>query len=400
MPEFTYTARTLAGEKVNGSLSAATQREALSQLAQRQLFPLDVRQGKAARMGLGGRRISKQLLATTYGQLADLLHSGVPLLRSLKVLLRQTKQASLQEILARITDDVEQGSSLAEAMARHPRTFDDLTISIVRAGGEGGFLEEALEQVAQFTEKQEELKSRTMGAIAYPIFLCIVGTIVVSCLMIFLVPYFEPLFERLRERGELPGITEWLLFFSHIMQSYGLFILVGLIALGIWLNRTLATESGRLVADRIKIKLPLVGRVFLQLAVGRFCRILGTLLKNGVPIIKSLQIASDSTGNKVLAGSVLAAAENVSQGDSLAQPLGASGHFPISVVEMIAVAEESNSLEKVLVDVADGLDRRTWRQLDLAVRLLEPLLLLLLAGAVLMIVLALLLPVVKMSGAV
>jgi type II secretory pathway component PulF len=221
--------------------------------------------------------------------------------------------------------------------------------------------------------------------------------LVVTGLMIFLVPRFAGIFQRLREKGELPALTEALLWCSEMMQNYGLILLGGLVAGGFAIRYYLQTEPGKLMLDRVLIRIPMAGTVFLNLAVSRFCRVLGTLLKNGVPILKSLEISSDSTGNRVLAQAIRKAAENISSGESLAKPLAASGHFPSNVVEMIAVAEESNSLEKVLVDVADGLDRRTWRQLELVVRLLEPLLLLLLAVAVLLIVLALLLPVIKMS---
>lgn len=397
MPDFTYVARDRAGKKVQGTLSAGTQRDALAQLSQKLLFPLEVKTAPPARPMFGGRRVSPTLLATFYGQLADLLHSGVPLLRSITVLEKQAKHARFKEIVSDLRAKVEEGHSLSECMQRHPLVFPELAVSIVRAGGEGGFLEEALEQISEFTEKQEDLKGRTMGAVAYPAFLLAVGVLVVTGLMIFLVPRFAGIFERLREKGELPALTEALLWCSELMQNYGLVLLGGLVAGGMAIRYYLKTDPGRLMFDRVLIRIPLAGAVFLNLAVSRFCRVLGTLLKNGVPILKSLEISSDSTGNRVLAQAIRKAAENISSGESLAKPLAASGHFPSNVVEMIAVAEESNSLEKVLVDVADGLDRRTWRQLELVVRLLEPLLLLLLAVAVLLIVLALLLPVIKMS---
>jgi len=174
--------------------------------------------------------------------------------------------------------------------------------------------------------------------------------------------------------------------------------LLALVALAAWLlRRWLRTEKGRLWWDATRIRLPMVGTIFLHLAVARFCRVLGTLLHNGVPIIRSLQIASDATANRVLAQAVQEASENISAGQTLAGPLGASGKFPATVVEMIAVAEQSNTLESVLLSIADGLERRTWRRLDLAVRMLEPVLLLIIAGIVLFVVIALLLPVLKMS---
>jgi general secretion pathway protein F/type IV pilus assembly protein PilC len=397
MPDFVYTARNLSGQKVSGRLTAGSQHEALAALDQQALFPLVVAPEKTSGPAWRSRRIKPQLVATAYGQLADLLRSGVPLLRSLEVLLRQTSHPGLKDVLQDIRDHVEDGRSMSESMARHPRVFSEMAISMVRAGAEGGFLEEALDRVADFTEKAEDMKSRVLGAVAYPIFLGVVGTCVVIGLMVFAVPKFEGLFSRLRERGELPAPTEWLLATSSVLSQWWWVILIVLVAAGVAARARLSTDAGRVWQDRIKLKLPGAGTIFKNLAVARFCRVLGTLLKNGVPILKSLEISSDSTGNRVLASAIRDAAENISAGQSLAAPLVHCKQFPPAVVEMISVAEEANTLDTVLVDIADGLERRTWRQLDLFVRLLEPLMLLVLALAVLLLAVALLLPVIKMS---
>ena len=220
---------------------------------------------------------------------------------------------------------------------------------------------------------------------------------VVTVLIVFFVPRFEGLFDRLREEGELPALTIGLLWTSHQSWRWGWLVLLAAVAAGWYLRRWLGTEAGRLWSDRVRLKLPLVGPIFLSLAVARFCRVLGTLLRNGVPILRSLESSSEATGNRVLAEAVRKASENISAGQPLAKPLAASGQFPPIVVEMIAVAEQANTLEKVLLEIADSLERRTWRRLDLAVRLIEPILLLILATAVLLVVIALLLPVLKMG---
>jgi general secretion pathway protein F/type IV pilus assembly protein PilC len=305
MPDFAYTARDLSGRKVSGKISAGTQHEALAVLDQQALFPLQIKAEAAATSTWRGRRIKPQLMATAYGQLADLLRSGVPLLRSLAVLRKQTSHPGLSAILEQLHDQVEEGKSLGEAMSRFPKVFSEMAISMVRAGTEGGFLEEALDRVADFTEKQEDMKSRTLGAIAYPIFLGVVGTLVVISLLIFAVPKFEGLFGRLRERGELPAPTEWLLALSAAMQRWWIPILAVLITGYVFARFRLSTEAGQAWIDRIKLKIPMAGKIFLNLAVSRFCRILGTLLRNGVPILKSLEISSSSTGNKVLAAAML-----------------------------------------------------------------------------------------------
>jgi general secretion pathway protein F len=283
-------------------------------------------------------------------------------------------------------------------MAKYPQVFSEMAVSMVRAGGEGGFLEGSLGQVSQFTEAQDEIKSRTLGALAYPILLMVIGSIITVGLLVFFVPNFESLFATMRERGELPWLTDVVLSTSRFLQNWGL-AFAGLIVFAVLAaRRWLAGDEGRLWRDRLKIRMPILGSVFLSFAVARFCRVLGTLLHNGVPILRSLEISADSTANRVLSAAIVKASEHISAGQRLAGPLGAGGYFPATVVEMIAVAEEANTLETVLVDIADALERRTWRKLDLAVRMIEPLMLMLLAGCVLMLVIALLMPVIKMSG--
>lgn len=399
MPDFTYTARNLTGERVSGVISAGSEREAAAVLSARELFPLQL--AAESKQAARGRsiRVRPKYVAPVYSQLAALLKSGVPLLRSIQILREQTSNAALAAVLDDLHNRVQEGATLAEGMARHPRAFGELAVSIVRAGGEGGFLEEALERIARFTEQQDELKGRVVGALAYPVFLAVVGTIVVNVLIIFFVPRFEELFARLKEQGELPWITEWLIWLSETLQSYGVFIVAGLVIAFFALKARLATDEGRAWLDRIRLRVPQAGTIYLHLAVARFCRVLGTLLSGGVPIVRSLEISSDATGNRVLSSAIREAAENISSGEALAEPLSECGHFPRSVVEMIAVAEEANTLETVLPQIADSLENQTWRRLDLFVRLLEPLMLLILAGIVLMVVIALLLPVLKMSMA-
>ncbi len=397
MPDFAYTARNPQGERVTGVLQAATEREVLSILSGQTLFPVEVVPQKHGTGIRYTRRISGQTMATIYSQLAALMRSGVPLLRSLGILRDQTSQVALREVLDDVHHRVEDGTTLADAMARYPRVFSELAVNMVRAGGEGGFLEEALDRVAKFTEQYEDMKSRTAGALAYPIFLMVFGCTIVTVLIVFFVPRFATIFDSLRARGELPALTEWLLWFSDMLRGYWAIIIAAVVAVGYFLRTQLQTDAGRRRADATKLRLPLLGGIFKSLAVARFCRVLGTMLRNGVPILKSLELSRDAAGNRVLAEAIEKASENISGGQTLAAPLRSCGHFPITVVEMIAVAEEANSLDTVLVEIADGLELRTQRRLDLMVRLIEPLMLLVLAGIVLLVVLALLLPVIKMS---
>lgn len=402
MPAFAYTARDVSGQKVTGVLEAASEREAAGALAAQALFPVEVKAASKGNLSirLGGRRVKGQDMATFYGQLASLLRSGVPMLRALSVLSEQSSNATLSEVLKELKGRVEEGEPIGNAMSRYPRVFSDMGVNMVRAGTEGGFLEDALDRVASFTELQEDLKGRTISALAYPAFLATMGTTVVGALLIFFVPQFDKMFDRLRQKDEMPQLTEYLLAFSNFLQSYGIFVLAALVVLVVIFRVQLKSERGQEIADRVKLKVPVLGGILMSLAVARFCRILGTLLGNGVPILRSLEISRTATGNRLLSRSIAEAGENISAGESLAKPLMQSGHFPQTVVEMISVAEESNSLEKVLPQIADTLEKRTFRQLDLFVRLLEPMMLLVMATVVMIVVLALMVPVIKSSSAI
>jgi general secretion pathway protein F len=401
MPDFQYTARELTGQEVTGTLTALSEQDAVNNLASKALFPIRIGLAKTetTKRKHATQRVSATHLATFYAQLGDLLHSGVPLLRSLEILERQTNRAALALVLQQVREDVADGTRLAEALRSHPRIFSELAVSMVRAGEEGGFLEDVLKRIAQFTEQQEDMKGRVVGALAYPLFLVCVGGIVVTGLIVFMVPSFAPIFERLQEKGELPYATSVLMGLSAGLQKYGLWLLLPIGGAIWWFQKYAASEEGRFNLDKWRLNVPGAGGIFRSLAIARFCRILGTLLKNGVPILPSLRIAKDATGNRVLSVAVSSAADNISAGKSLAKPLAASGQFPMEVVEMISVGEEANNLEQVLLDISDGMERRTYRKLELFVRLLEPILLLVLAVMVLFLVVALLLPVFQSAGA-
>ncbi|TWU44517.1 Type II secretion system protein F [Rubripirellula tenax] len=401
MPVFSYTARDMSGKQIVGTLDAANEREAATQLSERSLFPVEVKDASSgsSMAVLGGRKkkVSGQTMAMFYNQLASLLRAGVPMIRSLTVLSNQSGSATLKEVITDIKGKVEDGQTLGDAMARYPKVFSDMGCNMVRAGSEGGFLEDALERVGAFTELQEDLKGRTVSAMAYPIFLFSVGSVVLSALLVFFVPKFDMLFERLRKKGEMPVMTEWLLNFSNFLQSYGWILLVAAAIGLVIVNAKLKSEAGKELADRVKLKIPVLGEILMSLAVARFCRVLGTLLGNGVPILRSLEIAGSAAGNRLLSRSIADATENIKSGESLASPLRNSGYFPQSVAEMISVGEESNSLDTVLPDIADSLEKTTFRRLDLFVRLLEPMMLLVMAILVLGVVMALLVPVLKSS---
>jgi general secretion pathway protein F len=405
MPDFTYEAMARTGSKSTGTIAANSEREAAMALDAKGLFPLSIAKSRTQSTGSGStgffaKRVKGRHLATFYSQLADLLHTGVPLLRSLELLERQSTNPTLQSVLRDIRGKVADGTGLAQSMAAHPRVFNELAVSMVRAGQEGGFLEDVLKRIAAFVEHQEDMKSKVIGAMAYPVFLAIAGFTVLNVLVIFFIPKFEPIFAKLKEKDDLPQLTMYLMGFSNFLRSWPGWLTGAVIVAALTYFVTWTRGAGRVWADKRRIRLPLFGKIFLQLSLTRFTRILGTMLHNGIPILRALNIAKDSTGNRVLSMAIEKSAENVTAGEKLADPLRKSGYFPPDVVEMIAIAEESNNLEKVLIDISDSLEKRTARQLDLMVKLLEPIMLLIMASLTLVVVAGLLLPIFRMGRAV
>ena len=399
MPSYRYIARNQLGAKIEGQTEAATEAEAVANLSAAGMFPLEIKPVLQQAATGKVRRVNGQLLSGFYSQLADLLKSGVPLLRALKVLHDQTSNNNLKFVLDNIYRRVEAGETLAEAMGRFPIVFGEMGIQMVRAGGEGGFLEETLNHIADYTEAQDDLKGRIIGALVYPILLFMVMIVVVTGIMVFVVPNFASMFENMRSKGDLPVATEILLLVSDNMRPFLIIAVPALLAGGLWLRFWAGTERGSRTVDQFKLRMPVAGRVYEGFAVARFCRILGTLLRNGVPIVKSLEISGAAVGNKILSDAITKASENISGGSRLAEPLAKSGSFPRLVVEMISVAEESNTLDTILVEISEALERRNWRALDLAVRFIEPVMLVVLGLVVLAIVMALVLPLFSMDMA-
>ena len=375
MPDFKYKAKNRAGKDVVGTMTANTRKEVLERLSAQRLFPVSVEDAHKNDVNVGKwfkKRPPVTAVADFLTQLGELLENGVPVLSAFQALGKQTPNPALREVVVDIGEQVADGQSVEAAFAAHSRVFDDLTLSVIRAGSEGAFLEAALKRTSKFLEDQAEIKARVKSAMIYPTVLATVGVIVVSVLLIAFVPKFEPMFESVAESGKsLPLATIWLLAFRDFCGKYGLYVLGALFALFVWAK-----------------------------AVSKLCRVLGTLLQNGVPILRALEISSRSTGNALLQDAVENAVDAVSSGEPLAKPLQESKLIPPQAMTMISVAEESNTLEKVLLNLADSLERQLSKKIDVMVRLLEPMMLLLLAGAVFYIILALLMPVFQMTDSV
>jgi general secretion pathway protein F/type IV pilus assembly protein PilC len=398
MPDYAYVARSANGEDVAGTIVAASLREAIAILAERSLYPLKVEPVRERFRVPFRRRVGPSQLATSLTQLSDLLQNGVPLLAALGVLAEQTVHPELRRVLVDVREKVAEGTAIDQALAAHPHVFGELVVSMVRAGAEGAFLEDALKRTADFLEMQEEVRSRVKGAMFYPAFLAIVGTVITAALIVFFVPKFAELFEKLeREGGGLPFATVLLLNLSDFLGRFGGVVFLGVIALVLGIRQLIRSPAGRRWFDQFKLRMPVLGPIFLHYAVSRFCRVLGTLLKNGVPLLKALEISSQSAGNRVLEEAIRKSAENVSSGETLSKPLAQCGLIPKPVMAMISVAEQANNLDEVLVQIAESVERRMARQIDLMVRMVEPAMLLVMGVIIMFVLVALLLPIIEIS---
>ncbi|KAB2664585.1 MAG: type II secretion system F family protein [Verrucomicrobia bacterium] len=398
MADFDYTAMTESGARVSGRIEAETEAGVLRVLEEKKLFPVSVvaKGGAAATPGAPRkRRVRNADLGTLYGQLADLIGSGVPLLRALDCLVRSTPSPGLKELLREIRGLVAEGKSLTETLKLYPEVFPPLHAAMVQAGERAAFLEEVLRSLAGFIERFEELRGKVMGALIYPALLAGLGSVVMFLALMFFVPKFEPLLANAKK----PLPSEIMFAASHFVRGYWYLALAGIGAVGFWLWTALRNPATRKRLERWQLKIPVVGSALRLLAITRFCRILGTMLANGVPLLHALRISRDATGSHILSDRIAAATEAVREGRRLSEPLSEDGFIPDQILAMIAVAEESNNLDKVLVQIADTVERRTNRQVDQAVRLIEPVILCAVAAGIGFLALGLLLPIFTMASA-
>jgi len=397
MPIYTYKAMTPDGATTTGRLPAPNRSAAVEDLARRGLVAVDVQEQAAEAHAprwprTGRRRVSAAAVEAFNRELANLLAAGVPLSRALSILAREASQEAARRRWAAIHEDVAGGTSLADAMARWPDTFPAVQVAMVRAGETGGFLDVVLEQIANFRARERDLVARVRSALVYPAVLSVLAAGVLIFLLLFFIPRFSQIFQDFGEN--LPAMTRAVVAVSRAAGRYGLLIVAGLLAGAVAVRRLLDTPAGRRTAERLLLATPLVGQVVARFALVRFCRMLGTLLGAGVPLLTSLRVAREAIGHQTLTETVSRAIDQVQQGQPLARSLAAEGRlFPPSAVEMIAVAEESGRLDTELTRLATVYEAELDRRLRTLVSLAEPALLFVMAAVVGTIVISMLLPI-------
>ncbi len=417
MPKFNYVALDARGQESVGVLEAANTNDAIGQLRQAGFFPTSVlEEGKGgtskavkkavkAASAPAASKNSKALfekktvktksLMIFTRQLATLIDSGLPLLRGLTVLAKQEKDLVLKNTINVLADSVQGGSTFSESLAQHPKIFNKLYINMVKAGELGGVLELVLNRLAEFQEKAQKVANKVKAAMAYPVIVLIIAILIMWFLLVFIVPKFEQIFHDMLAGKPLPAMTQIVIGVSKAVQTNFLMIIGGVVALIVGYVVFSRSEKGRSVLDRVKLRVPVLGDLLRKSAISRFSRTLGTLVTSGVPILQALNITKETAGNVVIAEAIMKVHDAVKEGESIVQPLEASGVFPPMVISMIDVGEETGQLPEMLLKVADVYDDEVDNAVVALTSMLEPLMIVFLALIVGSIVIALFMPLIS-----
>jgi type IV pilus assembly protein PilC len=396
--EYAYTGRNAANKVVKGRIDGSTEGVVVSRLRALGISPITVTEASAS---TGFRReitlpgfekgVKLKDLAVMARQMSTMISSGLTLIRTLSILAEQTENKVLGATLETVRTEVEAGSALSDAMARQVKIFPPLMISLVRAGEAGGFLEQTLQSIAVSFEKDVKLRSTIKSALTYPVAVLIIAFVAVVGMLIFVVPIFQQMFDDLG--GELPLPTQFLVLLSNNMIWIGPLLLVAIIAFSAWWRANKNEARVMAVVDPIRLRIPVFGGLFKKVAIARFTRNFGTMIGSGVPILQSLKIVGETSGNYVIESALVKVAESVRQGKSISGPLALEPVFPSMVVQMIAVGEDSGSLETMLRKVADFYDEEVEATAEQLTALIEPLMIAVIGAVIGGMIVALYLPI-------
>jgi type IV pilus assembly protein PilC len=401
MPFYLYVAENKKGKKLKGEIEAADEKIAMSQLRRRNLRvtklkpkPKDIFEN----VSFMQPKVRNKDIVIFTRQFSTMIDAGLPLVQGLSILGDQTDNKTFKVILKTLKKDVEGGSTLAEAMQRHPKIFDDLFVNLIAAGEVGGILDTILQRLATFIEKAEELKSRIKGALTYPIVVIAIAIIVIAVILIFVIPVFEDMFSSFGKALPLP--TQIVVGMSNFMKSNIHWMIIALIGVSFLFKKYRGTAAGRKQTDSLALKLPIFGSLLKKTAVARFTRTLGTMLASGVPILDSLEIVAKTAGNVIIEEIVLDVRGSIAEGQTISEPLAETDVFPGMVVQMISVGEATGALDTMLEKIADFYDKEVDAAVDAMTSMLEPLLMLFLGGSIGGLVVAMYLPIFSMAGAI
>ncbi|MEI7935424.1 MAG: type II secretion system F family protein [Verrucomicrobiota bacterium] len=429
MPKYNYVAMDQHGKETKGTLEVASQNEAIGRVKEMGLFPtriIETEKGKgdkkagpapkagAKKKGKGkgininlnfkipgmGGRVKSKVLTTFTRQLATLVDAGLPLLRGLRVLEKQERNATLKGIIGELAASIEGGSTFSEGLAQHPKVFNRLFVNMVKAGELGGVLEVVLNRLSEFMEKAQKIKGKVVAAMFYPIAVLVVAGAILTILMVVVIPKFKEVFNGMLEGKSLPGFTLLVLGISEVIKDHFILTVAGVAVFVVVFMLFIRTKFGRMVWDKFKLKVPVVGPVVSKVAISRFTRTLGTLVSSGVPILQALTIVKETAGNVIIAGAVNSVHESVKEGETITAPLEASGVFPPMVISMVDVGEQTGALPEMLLKIADNYDEEVDNAVAAMTSLLEPIMIVFLAVIVGSIVIAMFLPLIELMNSV
>ena len=454
MSEFKFTARDDGGAVIDGSLDAANQAEALEIISSNGFVPLTLndkavsspssssgggashrRRGRGAavkektkkekapsakaaakaaakskgkedgksalqmeiKLPAGMTRVKPKELMVLTRQMATLVNAGLPLVRSLEVLEKQTKNTVLKSALYEMVDSIKSGSTFAESLTQHPKIFDKLYVNMVRAGELGGVLDKVLLSLSEFMEKLQKIKGKVVSAMVYPAVVMTMATLILIFLMIFIIPQFEKIFtDVLGEGSQLPPLTVLVIGISSFMMSKWWLIIAVVVGSVILFRVMAATTGGRKIVDKLKLKLPMFGSLIVKSSISRMTRTLGTLMDSGVPVLQALTIVRETSGNVVLADAINSVHDSVKEGENMAPPMDATKLFPPMVISMVEVGEETGELPDMLMRIADNYEEEVDNAVNALTSIIEPVMIVALAFIVGTIVIALFLPLIKL----
>ncbi len=404
MATFAYVGRTRSGAVKKGELSAKTRDEAVDQLRKQSVVVTSLEEKKSGKGGFNvsfGSGLTDKDLVVFTRQFGTMINAGLPLVQCLEILSTQSENKVLRETVGEVKIQVEAGSTFSDALRRHPKVFDDLYVNLVHAGEVGGLLDTILTRLAQYIEKAMKLKGAIKSAMIYPAAILGVAVVVIAVLMIWVIPIFAKMFNELSGgKMGLPGPTQLVIDISNMFTSYWYVILGSIVAIIFGIKKYYATAQGRMAIDKFLLKTPVFGDLIRKASVAKFTRTLGTLLASGVPLLDGLAICAKTAGNKVIEVTLVNARVSISGGKTIADPLAASGVFPKMVTHMIAVGESTGALDAMLGKIADFYEDEVDSAVAALTSLLEPIMMIFLGIVIGFIVIAMYLPIFKMSEAI
>lgn len=405
MPGFKYSARDASGKKIDGTMDAKSQDDAVAEIKKKGLTVMTIEAQAAASAGLfagfgkvsaKSARVSLNDILLFTRQLATMISAGIPLLECLEILSEQTDNQGFRAVLIDVVGDVRGGTDLSTALAKHPRVFEDIYVNMIRAGEVSGQIDEILVRLAEYQEATAALRAKIKAAMTYPVIsICMIFGIT-AFLLIFIIPKFKEIFDNMNV--ELPWITSFLLTVADFASNQWYIVLGGAIAFGFLVYSYAKTPFGRRHLDYVKLQMPIFGPLFKKVAISRFARTFGTLIESGVPILGALEIVASTAGNKIIEDIVMDASESVRQGETLATPLATKPNiFPPMVTRMIAIGEKSGALEQLLSKISEFYDQQVEVAVEQLTSLIEPLMIGIMGFMVGGMVLAIFLPIFKLQ---